>query len=227
MWNWTEDKIKLDIIWIRHGMTASNEQYRYLGKTEEDLSPKGIALLEKNKEKYPLQDNRFLYASPMKRCIQTAEILFGRKPMLIPEWREMDFGLFEGKNYLDLKDNADYQKWIDSNGTLPFPGGESKCQFMKRSMDGFSFLLLDILKKLDTNVPQKENPEVSPEKEAAVTAVVHGGTIMAVLSTLTGGEYFDFQVGNGEGYHTLLTWQEDKIVVEHCEKCVFDDFIDT
>lgn len=227
MWNWTEDKIKLDIIWIRHGMTVSNEQHRYLGRTEEALSPKGIALLEKNKEKYPLQDNRLLYASPMKRCIQTAEILFGRKPMLIPEWREMDFGLFEGKNYLDLKDNADYQKWIDSNGTLPFPGGESKCQFMKRSMDGFSFLLLDILKKLDTNVPQKENPEVRPEKEAAVTAVVHGGTIMAVLSTLTGGEYFDFQVGNGEGYHTLLTWQEDKIVVEHCEKCVFDDFIDT
>ena len=36
--------------------------------------------------------------------------------------------------------------------------------------------------------------------------VVHGGTIMAVLSSLTGGEYFDFQVKNGEGYETVLEW---------------------
>ena len=42
--------------------------------------------------------------------------------------------------------------------------------------------------------------------EIPVTAVVHGGTIMAVLSSLTGGEYFDFQVKNGEGYETVLEW---------------------
>jgi alpha-ribazole phosphatase len=29
---------------------------------------------------------------------------------------------------------------------------------------------------------------------------------MAVLSSLTGGEYFDFQVKNGEGYETVLEW---------------------
>ena len=42
--------------------------------------------------------------------------------------------------------------------------------------------------------------------EIPVAAVVHGGTIMAVLSSLTGGEYFDFQVKNGEGYETVLEW---------------------
>ena len=39
-----------------------------------------------------------------------------------------------------------------------------------------------------------------------ILAVVHGGTIMAVLSSFTGGEYFDFQVKNGEGYETVLEW---------------------
>ena len=29
---------------------------------------------------------------------------------------------------------------------------------------------------------------------------------MAVLSSFTGGEYFDFQVKNGEGYETVLEW---------------------
>ena len=40
----------------------------------------------------------------------------------------------------------------------------------------------------------------------AVAGVGVGGTIMAVLSSLTGGEYFDFQVKNGEGYETVLEW---------------------
>ena len=49
------------------------------------------------------------------------------------------------------------------------------------------------------------SPILTPA-EIPVVAVVHGGTIMAVLSSLTGGEYFDFQVKNGEGYETVLEW---------------------
>lgn len=33
-----------------------------------------------------------------------------------------------------------------------------------------------------------------------ITAVVHGGTIMALLHILAGGNYFDYQVKNGGGY---------------------------
>ena len=40
----------------------------------------------------------------------------------------MNFGSFEGKTYFDLNGNEDYQRWIDSGGTLPFPGGESREQ---------------------------------------------------------------------------------------------------
>lgn len=32
MWNGTEDKIKVKITWIRHGMTQANGEHRYLGK---------------------------------------------------------------------------------------------------------------------------------------------------------------------------------------------------
>ena len=38
----------------------------------------------------------------------------------------MNFGAYEGKNYEDLKNDSYYQKWIDSNGTLPIPEGESQ-----------------------------------------------------------------------------------------------------
>ena len=58
-----------------------------------------------------------------------------------------------GKNYEELKDDPCYQKWIDSNGTLPFPGGESREQFIRRSMEGFDRMMSDILKD------QKRTPE--------------------------------------------------------------------
>lgn len=211
MWNGTEDKIKVKITWIRHGMTQANEEHRYLGKTDEPLSEKGIRFLQEKKKKSFFNAPEFLYASPMKRCVQTAEILFRRKPVLIPEWKEMDFGQFEGKNYEELKDNPDYQKWIDSNGTLPFPGGEPREQFIRRSMEGFDWMMSDILIKSEKNTRIQNGTETQDlknncETEIPVVAVVHGGTIMAVLSSLTGGEYFDFQVKNGEGYETVLEW---------------------
>lgn len=211
MWDWTEDKIKVKITWIRHGMTRANEEHRYLGKTDEPLSEKGIRFLQEKKKKSFFNAPEFLYASPMKRCVQTAEILFRRKPVLIPEWKEMDFGQFEGKNYEELKDNPDYQKWIDSNGTLPFPGGESREQFIRRSMEGFDRMMSDILKRSEKNTGIQNDTDpryLNSDRgtEIPVVTVVHGGTIMAVLSSLTGGEYFDFQVKNGEGYETVLEW---------------------
>ena len=185
MWNWAEDKIRIKITWIRHGMTKSNEEHRYLGTTEEALSEKGIAQITESKKRYHLDQGGFLYTSPMLRCIQTAEILFDRDPVCILDWKEMDFGRFEGKNYVELTGDPDYQRWIDSNGTLPFPGGESREEFIGRSMNGFCQMLTDLCEKSDQKQPEYQ-----------VMAVVHGGTIMAVLSELTGMEYYDFQVKN-------------------------------
>ena len=44
-----------------------------------------------------------------------------------------------------------------------------------------------------------------------VAAVVHGGTIMALLSHYCGGDYFSYQVKNAEGYHLRLSLQENKM----------------
>ena len=196
-------------------MTQANGEHRYLGKTDEPLSETGIRLLQEKKKEYFSDLPEFLYTSPMKRCVQTAELLFERKPVLIPEWKEMDFGQFEGKNYEELKDDPCYQKWIDSNGTLSFPGGEAREQFIRRSMEGFDWMTSDILKKSERSTgiqsgTEKQYLRNNCEIEIPVVAVVHGGTIMAVLSSLTGGEYFDFQVKNGEGYETVLEWTQGR-----------------
>ena len=67
MRNRTEDKMKITL--IRHGMTKGNEEKRYIGTTDEDLSPSGVRALLEAKEagRYPKAD--LLYISPMRRCV--------------------------------------------------------------------------------------------------------------------------------------------------------------
>lgn len=220
MWNRTEAEMKennkneieekaetviqaeMEIYWLRHGKTKSNEEHRYLGKTDEGLTEAETERLQA--KKVPEAWQTFpLFSSPMKRCRQTAELLFQKEPLLIPEWVEMDFGLFEGKNYQDLKGDAYYQRWIDSDGTLPFPQGESREAFLQRSRKGLERMLF-LLDK-----------DGMPDK---AVAVVHGGTIMAVLSELTGREYFSFQVPNGGGYRTRIRRKQNTIEVLEIEQ---------
>ena len=185
-------EIKVTLSLLRHGATPANREHRYQGKTDEALSEEGRAELLLKKKEIPAE---LLLVSPMLRCRQTAEILFpGRAQVQILEWTEMDFGRFEGKNYRELNGDPDYQAWIDSGGTLPFPGGESREAFIRRTTLGFARVL--------SYLRAENTMESAMEIRAA--AVVHGGTIMALCSSFSEGAYFDFQVKNGEGYVCLF-----------------------
>ena len=50
----------------------------------------------------------------------------------------------------------------------------------------------------------------STKEIISATAIVHGGTIMSILSSLTNSDYFDFQVKNQEGY--ILEFDDDKLI---------------
>lgn len=191
----TENKIVLRL--IRHGKTPANEVGRYIGCTDESLSEIGIEELAKL---YPTTLKAdMVFASPMKRCIQTAKHVFGvDEPVIIDEWKEMDFGSFEMKCYEELNGDPAYQAWIDSGGEIAFPGGEDRKTFTKRIIKGFDVFLEKCLAR---NI-----------KNAA--AVVHAGTIMALLSNYTGKEYFSFLAKNGCGYEVVIRLENGKAVFE-------------
>ena len=186
---------------IRHGKTEGNKLARYIGTTDEPLCQEGTDFLKKMD--YPeLQD---IYVSPLKRCVQTAEILFPGKPVhIIEELAECDFGEFENKNYKELDGNPNYQAWIDSGGTLPFPQGESRPCFLQRCSQGM-YESVDRYRELFTG-------------GVKIGCVVHGGTIMALLSTFYGGGYFDYQVKNGRGYCCMLSLQNGRIYFTELRK---------
>lgn len=120
-------RYEADMALIRHGMTPGNEEHRYIGRTDEPLSQKGREQLLTLQKKGVYPAAACVAASPLERCRQTAELLYpGQAPCVFDQFREMDFGAFEGHNYEELKADVRYQAWIDSNGTLPFPQGRAE-----------------------------------------------------------------------------------------------------
>ena len=161
----------MKIALIRHGTTEGNYKKRYIGSTDEPLAD--TKSLDLN---YPTCD--IVVASSLKRCIETAEFIYPNKEVKIcPDLSECNFGDFENKSYEELKDNADYIKWLKSNGTLPFPNGEAHEDFKARSVSGF-------YSSLEGN-------------EKSVAFVIHGGTIMAIMQHIFGGSFYDYQIRNG------------------------------
>ena len=203
MRDWTENQIML--AFIRHGVTQANKEQRYLGKTDESLSKEGIEILESFKMRKLYPDVEYLFTSPMKRCTETAKIIYPTLcPIIIPEWEEIHFGRFEYRNYEELKEDAEYQEWIRSGGTLDFPEGESRNDFILRCKSGFIRMCNELSQVVGQNA----------KKPVLAGMIVHGGTIMSLLSLYGGTDYFDYQVSNGRGYVCRLTGVNDKTTQE-------------
>ncbi|MBR6069530.1 MAG: histidine phosphatase family protein [Ruminococcus sp.] len=182
----------MKILFLRHGLTKGNLEKRYIGSTDEPLCTEGITELKKLR--LPACD--LLVCSPMKRCIMTSELLFfGQEPVLCDDLRECDFGDFEEKNYAELSDNTDYQKWINSGGKLPFPNGEAPSVFRARCVGTFE----KIVRKYGHC--------------DYIAFVVHGGTIMSILEkyAVPHRDYFDFHCENGHGY--FCEWDGKKLII--------------
>ena len=185
----------MKIIFIRHGETNGNTEKRYIGRTDEPLCEKGIILIQSRT--YPACD--IVVTSPMKRCIQTAEIIYpGVKKLVCDDMCECDFGDFEGKNYTELNGNLHYQKWIDSGGTLPFPNGESIEYFKKRCTEAFTQTVSALL------------------CDCTPAFIVHGGTIMAILEkyAVPQKNYYDYMIKNGGYYLTEYDGKNLRIIGE-------------
>lgn len=171
----------MSVLLIRHGEAEGNAEGRYIGcRTDALLSAAGRA--ELLRRAWPAF--RRVYASPMRRCVETVRLICpGVEPVTVPDLRECDFGDFEGKNYAELNGRPDYQAWIDSGGTLPFPGGEDPAAFRARCAAAFARIRAE-----------------AGAEDALVVA--HGGTLMAVMDAFARPhrDYFAWQAGNGEGF---------------------------
>lgn len=179
---------------VRHGQTSANKDGTYIGLTDLPLSPEGKAELFDKLDKLDYTSVQRVYSSPLKRCIQTAEILYpGAYIQLVPELREMDFGDFEGKHADELVDREDFKKWLKGGLDNAPPNGESMRSVIERCYEGFEIITKDMMDQGLTNC----------------ALVTHSGIIMNSLSCFGVPKYkpMDLACSFGEGYEIMITAQ--------------------
>lgn len=180
---------------IRHGETEYNAEKRYQGTRDIPLSDAGRARLHKADFTPDA-----LYVSPLTRARQTAEILFPGIPQIpVQDLREMCFGSFEGRNYIEMEHDPEYLAWVASNSETACPDGERKADFCERTCKAFAGVVDEALAK-------------GVERLAIVA---HGGTQMASLERFArpARGYYDWCAGNGGGFVLdSARWNTDRVL---------------
>lgn len=111
------------LIFLRHGITALQEQGRYCGHVDPPLSPWGREQVIRSKEVILHWHPAHVWCSDLQRCTETALLVYPRFPhRLLPAFREIAFGDFENKLYSEIASDVN-QILMDPDRS--FPSGES------------------------------------------------------------------------------------------------------
>jgi alpha-ribazole phosphatase len=183
---------------VRHGATDYNGLGVYFGKTDCPLNVEGI--LQGKALGEALSDIRFneIYASPLKRCLDTVRfITTDKKPVVLEGLMELDFGLWEGLDYKSCMElfPEEFRRWSEDYRNEAPPEGEIYTDFFRRIRDIWSSQL--------------------SRSEGTVLIVAHKGVLQLLTSIMLKGDdslfwNFNFQLGRYsileiEGNHGTLT----------------------
>ncbi len=182
---------------LRHGITEANENGIYIGKTDLPLSDAGREMLEDKYDQLEYPKVQRVYSSPLERAIQSAEILFpDREIVIVDDLTEMDFGVFEGLPAEELIHLDSYKKWLKGGLDNPPPNGETLRNMMMRCYSALNLIIMDMMKNGYTHVG----------------VVTHSGILMNMMSCfgLPKMKPMEFACEPGEGYEILVSammWQ--------------------
>lgn len=182
------------IYFLRHGLTEYNAEKRYQGQRDIPLSAAGRAMLRKADI-----EPRTVYITPLCRTRQTAEVLFPTAKLVVVDGlKEMCFGSFEGRNYIEMEHDPEYIAWVGEYCEGCCPGGERKAEFCDRTCNAFAPLVEEALKN----------------GEEMLVIMAHGGSQMAIMERygLPRYDYYHWCGPNAGGYVLEAdadTWHKD------------------
>jgi alpha-ribazole phosphatase len=186
------------LILIRHGATDCSRARRYCGCSDPPLNDEGIR--QARHLAVRLKGTRIdrVYSSDLERARQTAEIVFPKHAIeLAADWREMNFGLFEGLTHEQIMDRYPtlYQAWISNPIEVKIPEGEGLCDLNKRVQESIS-------------------AAVSQHEGGTVAVVTHGGPIrVALCDALRLGPALFWQVEQALGAWNAIDYAEGMLPV--------------
>ena len=155
------------IHFIRHGSIDDTLAGKYIGTTDAPLSDRGRMDLRKLDYEYKYPGTQVVFTSPLKRCTETAKILYPEQnPLVIDNLSECNFGEWEGKTADELKNEPNFEKWLAGDSSVKPPRGESNADFTRRVCKMFESIVEGLMKTGTT--------------ESVI--VTHGGVIMTLLA---------------------------------------------
>lgn len=147
------------LLLVRHGKTDWNLDSKLQGRADIPLSDLGRELLAPCHIPRPFGSYQ-LVSSPLRRAVETAEIIGGETPKIESRLVEMDWGDWEGQRIAELRTQSpDTMAEIEARGLdMCPPGGESPRDVQARLRPWLATLNLDTV------------------------AICHKGVIRAVIS---------------------------------------------
>jgi len=126
------------LLLIRHGLTEFNEDRRFMGYSDIELSTAGRRQAERLRDYLADEKIDAVYSSDLKRTMEMAEIVLAGREISIdscPELRECDYGTCEGLTFGEISSRYPdvAAKCINFTLELAFPEGEHFKDFFERT----------------------------------------------------------------------------------------------
>lgn len=189
------------IHFIRHGAISPTLKGRYIGTTDVPLSQEGKDAVRKLNAQMDYPYAKVVFTSPLKRCTQTARIIYPDiEPLVIEQLMECHFGEWENKTADELSGDEDFAKWLAGDHNVKPHRGESTADFTRRICVMFESIVDGLIKTGTT--------------DAAI--ITHGGVMNTLLAVygLPQAKPFDWACDSGYGYSLRITpalWMRDKV----------------
>jgi broad specificity phosphatase PhoE len=165
----------------RHGETDDNAAGRFQGRRNPPLNAAGRAQADVLAREVAELGIVALWASPLRRAAQTAEIVgarLGLEPRFDARLEEVDVGDWAGRSYAEAIETTPdaFDRWRAADPTFRFPGGESLAEQAARVEAALA--------------------DVRAGRTPALV-VCHGGVIRAARQVALGAEALGEVVANG------------------------------
>lgn len=155
----------LQLVVVRPGATDFDEQGRIKGALDVPLNANGELQVARTAEEISQLDIDAVYSAPCEYAEQTARVLADPRQLkirLVPSFRNLDHGLWEGKLIAEVKQNQPrvYRLWQEHPETICPPDGESVRSAQER--------VREALRKIARRHPRGVVALVVPEPLASI-----------------------------------------------------------
>lgn len=161
-----------ELLLVRHGETALNQERRWQGQHDASLTPRGQAEAQALAERIAAAHPVALYSSDLPRARETAAAitrLTALEPALDARWREVDVGEWLGLTpaEVELRHPEGYARWLA--GGTGWEQGESYVEMAARSL-----------------AAARDVASARAGATRPVVCVTHGGVIRAIVMHVLG-----------------------------------------